>query len=228
MKIGILQTGHVLDVLLEKHGDFSDMFKSLLDGQGFEFITYNVVDNQFPETIQDADGWLITGSAHAAYEDHPWISRLEEFLRQSYDSDIPIVGICFGHQILAKALGGKVEKFREGWSIGNQSYALPGKSSESNVIAWHQDQVVTLPDDATQTGTSEFCENAFVTYGNKAYTMQAHPEFTTEFGRDLTKLRKAKLPENLVADAETGFSKRLDTHLMAERIAKFFKTRQAE
>ena len=66
----------------------------------------------FPEGIHDADGWLITGSRHGAYEDHPWIPPLEEFIRDAYAAQVPLVGICFGHQIIAQAMGGKVEKYQ--------------------------------------------------------------------------------------------------------------------
>ena len=109
MKIGILQTGHAPDELLHDRGDYDAHFARLLDGNGFTFRTYNVVDMDFPGSIHDCDGWLITGSKHGAYEDHPFIPPLEALIREVYNTDLPLVGICFGHQIIAQALGGTVE-----------------------------------------------------------------------------------------------------------------------
>ncbi|WP_299346211.1 type 1 glutamine amidotransferase [uncultured Maritalea sp.] len=226
MKIGILQTGHVVGELLENHGDFDGMFRKLLDGYGFEFETYNVVDNEFPNAPTQADGWLITGSAHGAYEDLPWIAKLEDFLRQTYAKDVPIVGICFGHQILAKAMGGEVVKYDQGWSIGNQAYALAAPLDEKvRVVAWHQDQVTKLPEHAECLGSSPFCQNAFVRYGNTAFTMQAHPEFDTAFGKDLMEYRKDSLPQPLIEEARAHFDEGLDQEKMAAQITSFFKER---
>ena len=146
MKLGLLQTGHLPDEMLETTGDYSALFTRLLDGHGFQFHTWNVVDNELPDSPQEADAWLITGSKHGVYEDHAWISPLEKLIRQIVAAGLPLVGICFGHQIVAQALGGKVEKFQGGWAIGRHSYDLDGTQLHLN--AWHQDQVVTRPEGA--------------------------------------------------------------------------------
>ena len=114
MKIGILQTGHSPDNMKDALGDYGDMFVKLLGGHGFDFQIWSVVDGDFPASAVDADGWLITGSKHGAYEDHDWIPPLEQLIRAIREAGRPLVGICFGHQIIAQALGGKVEKFAGG------------------------------------------------------------------------------------------------------------------
>ena len=111
---------------------------------------------------QDADGWLISGSKHGAYEDHAFIPPLEDLIREIADQGLPLVGVCFGHQIIAQALGGKVEKFDAGWAVGRQTYEIDGDEYQLN--AWHQDQVTRLPESATRVGTSAFCENAMLYY----------------------------------------------------------------
>ena len=143
MKIGILQCGRSPAMLVSKFGDYDDMCISLL-GMQFETAVYAVLDNDFPDSVQDADGWLISGSRFGVYEDHDWIPPLEDFLRTAYARSIPIVGICFGHQILAQALGGKVEKYSGGWSVGLVEYQMEGAEDPVPINAFHQDQVCLL------------------------------------------------------------------------------------
>ena len=104
MKIGILQTGHSPEEMLEAHGNYSDRFSAMLGGHDFTFETFSVVAGVFPAGPQDADGWLITGSKHGAYEDHAWIPPLEDLIRAIYASTTPMIGVCFGHQIIARNL----------------------------------------------------------------------------------------------------------------------------
>ena len=144
MLIGILQCGHAPDDVQAKHGDFDTMFAHLLQGKGFTFKTWDVVDQIFPSSPLEADGWLISGSKHGAYEDHAFIKPLSELIKNIYASAQPMVGVCFGHQLIAQALGGKVEKFNGGWAIGRQNYTF-GTHGAVTLNAWHQDQVTALP-----------------------------------------------------------------------------------
>ena len=175
MKIGILQTGHAPEELMARLGDYSDIFQRMLAGNGFDFETWNVVDMEFPSGPDVVEGWLITGSKHGAYEDHAWIPPLEELIRRIHAQKIPMVGICFGHQIIAQALGGTVVKFEGGWSVGRTEYTLNGEPVALN--AWHQDQVIERPTEARTLGSSHFCEHAFLAYGDHIWTVQPHPEF---------------------------------------------------
>ncbi|MCV2891731.1 type 1 glutamine amidotransferase [Lentibacter sp. XHP0401] len=200
MKIGILQTGHAPDELLATEGDYDGMFRALLAGEGFEFETFAVVDGIFPESADSADGWLITGSKHGAYEDHPWIPPLETLIREISASGKPLVGVCFGHQIIAQALGGKVEKFAGGWAVGRQTYDVEGKKLAVN--AWHQDQVVKLPENTRVIGTNPHCENAVLMIGENILTLQPHPEFGAGVIRGLIEYRGGALPAPLVTQAK--------------------------
>ena len=222
MKIGILMTGHAVPELLERTGDYDAMFARLLAGHGFTFATYNVVDEEYPEAPDACDGWLITGSKHGAYEDHPWIPPLEEFIRAVYADGRPMIGVCFGHQIIAQALGGKVIKYPGGWSVGRTEYTLDGETLALN--AWHQDQVVELPQDAEVIGKSDFCANAAMVYGDRILTIQPHPEFGPDVVDDLIRLRgKGLVPDDLLEGASRGLDAPTDAARFADRMAAFFK-----
>ena len=224
MKIGILQTGHAPEQLLETHGDYAAHFERLLAGNGFSFETYNVVDMEFPQSPNNCDGWLITGSKHGAYEDIPFIAPLEDFIRAVDAADVPMVGICFGHQLIAQALGGKVEKFKGGWAVGHSNYDWGGETVSLN--AWHQDQVVALPDGATVLASNDFCKNAAMVYGNRIFTVQAHPEYGGESIDIIARFRgKGVIPDPQLETVSANLDKPLDNALLGQKIARFFKER---
>ncbi len=222
MLIGILQTGQAPADLRERTGDYPAMFERLLAGRGFTFRTWHVEEMEFPESIRDADGWLITGSRHGAYEDHAFIPRLENFIRDARAAAVPMVGICFGHQIIAQALGGRVEKFAQGWAVGPQQYDFAGTPLTLN--AWHQDQVVRAPEGAEVTATNDFCHYAALAYGDWALTVQAHPEYDDGFIEDLMQTRgKGLVPDSLMNAARMRFGGPNASSEVADRVAEFFK-----
>ncbi len=222
MLIGILQTGLAPDQLMGEMGDYPDMFQRLLAGHGFTFKTWRVLEGEFPPDVKAADGWLITGSKFGAYEDHAWIPPLEDFIRASYAAHVPMVGICFGHQIIAQAMGGRVEKFTKGWSVGATDYDFGGKTMRLN--AWHQDQVVEKPETAQVIGTNDFCSNAALLYDDRMFTVQPHPEFRPDFVDGLMKTRgKGLVPDALLEAATERLQDPLDDTSMAGQIAAFFK-----
>ena len=222
MRIGILQTGHGTPEMIEAQGDIDSIFMRLLGGRGFAFQTFAVVDGAFPGGVDDADGWLITGSKHGAYEDHDWIPPLEQLIRDIYADGRPMIGVCVGHQIVAQALGGKVAKFGGGWSVGHRSYEINGETMHLN--AWHQDQVVDLPDGAEVIGSNEFCAHAALLYDNRILTIQPHPEFDAEVIDLLIRTRgPGVVPEDLLKAANDNLSKPTDSDRFADRMEAFFK-----
>jgi GMP synthase-like glutamine amidotransferase len=224
MQIGILQTGESPDALRDQ-GDYPDFFETLLAGRGLTFRRWAVLRNDFPASVHDCDGWLITGSRHGAYEPHPWIPPLEDFIRQAYGAHVPVVGVCFGHQIIAQAMGGKVEKFKGGWSVGPTEYDFGGERLTLN--AWHQDQVTVRPEGATVVATTDFCENAALLYDDRMFTVQPHPEFRNDFLRGLIDKRGRGLVPDALLDAATDrLGTPPDSPKMADRIAQFFLSHQ--
>ncbi|MEL6464036.1 MAG: type 1 glutamine amidotransferase [Pseudomonadota bacterium] len=222
MKIGILQTGHAPNEVLGSMGDYDAMFARLLDGHGFDFATYNVVDMEFPEGPLASDGWLVTGSKHGAYEKHPFIPPLEDLIRDIHASGRPMIGVCFGHQIIAQALGGKVVKFEGGWSIGRREYTYKGETLAVN--AWHQDQVVERPSGAKVIGSNAFCENAALVYGDRIWTIQPHPEFGSDMIEALAIHRApGVVPKDLIEQARAQLDAPTERHKIADEMATFLK-----
>lgn len=225
MRIGILQTGRARENLRAEYGDYDDQFRHLLRETDHAFTTYAVLDGTFPIGLTEQDGWLITGSRFAVYEAHAWIPRLEGLLRDIYAADVPMVGICFGHQILAQALGGKVEKFEGGWSIGPTAYACEGYDHPLTINAYHQDQVTRRPKDATVLASSGFCENAALIYGTKALTIQAHPEFQNGYINAVISAPSAPQPKSLIATAKSTLKTQTLSPELASMVDRFFRKR---
>ncbi|GGE30725.1 glutamine amidotransferase [Primorskyibacter flagellatus] len=221
MLIGILQCGHFPDELQAESGDYGALYQSFLDGQGFDFAVYPVVDGVFPEGPEACDGWLISGSKFGAYEDLPWIPPLEDLIRAIRDSGRPLVGICFGHQIIAQALGGKVEKWPGGWNVGPQTYHFA--EGDAELTAWHQDQVTQVPPGARVLASSDHCANAALAYGDRIYSIQPHPEFNAREIAGLIRTRGGALPDNLKAEATAKMHTPLANRAEADKIAAHFR-----
>lgn len=237
MKIGILETGEVHPDLKSRHGDYPAMFAALLGAADptLEFATVRVVAGETPASPTQADAWLVTGSRHGVYDALPWIEPLKAFLRASVAAGVPVVGVCFGHQILAEALGGSAAKSDRGWALGVQDYevtARPGWMTDLPdrfaVRALHQDQVVRLPEAATVLARSAQCDYAALAYGDPerpfAISLQPHPEFDAGFMDELIALRAGTaFPGEAAAEARTSLAREVHGEHWARLIVAFLR-----
>jgi GMP synthase-like glutamine amidotransferase len=198
MKLAILETGYPPGDLSARFGDYAGMFGRLL-GPGFDIATFDVEAGELPGGGQAHDAFLITGSPAGVYDPLPWIDPLFEFIRSAKDR--PLIGVCFGHQAMAQALGGSVEKSDKGWGVGLHHYAIVHREpwidagGDIAIPASHQDQVVVQPP-----GTEIVAASAFTPYAALAWTdrpaisFQFHPEFSPEFAKALIEKRHDALP----------------------------------
>ncbi|MBA4803987.1 MAG: type 1 glutamine amidotransferase [Brevundimonas sp.] len=204
-RIAILETGAPPADLRAEHGDYPSMFRALL-GPGFDVAVFDVQAGELPDPAA-FDGAIITGSPAGVYEDHAWIPPLLDWIR-SARGRVRLVGICFGHQAMAQALGGRVEKSDRGWGVGLHSYDVragePWMQPPAAFIAIpvsHQDQVVEAPVDARVTLASDFAPFAGLAWGTDAISFQCHPEFSPAYAAALVAGRAGRIPAPVVDEA---------------------------
>lgn len=193
MKLAILETGRPPGDLKARFGDYPGMFGELL-GPGFEVEAFDVQAGELPTDPATFPAYLVTGSPAGVYDPLPWIQPLSDFIRAARDSKL--VGVCFGHQIISEALGGRVEKSAKGWGAGLHRYAVVGhmpwmdQIEEIAAPASHQDQVVVQPPATTVLATSDFTPFAALAWTDRpAVSFQFHPEFSADFAKALIEAR---------------------------------------
>ncbi len=203
--IGILETGVPPTDLATRYGRYDAMVRRML-GDGYDYRTYAVHAGEIPVNPDDHQAYVITGSSAGVYDELPWIETLKAFIR-AVEGRARMVGLCFGHQVMAEALGGRVEKSHKGWGLGLHRYAVSAaepwmdEASTIAVAASHQDQVVTPPTGATVLASSAFTPYAALVYaGGTAVSFQFHPEFERGMAEALVALRRGWLADPAEAD----------------------------
>ncbi|TXR54887.1 glutamine amidotransferase-related protein [Reinekea thalattae] len=197
MKVGIIVCGFVDPKLASHHGQYADMIQATLSPHGdFSFQLYDALAQQLPNPIDDCDGYILTGSVHDAHSDEDWVLNLIDWLQKCDAKRTKLVGICFGHQIIMRALGGTVERSNKGWGIGlsnneviqKPDWMTPDKNN-IHILVSHQDQVTELPAEVETLATSDFCPAYMLAKDEHIITIQGHPEFSVKFIEDVIQMR---------------------------------------
>lgn len=232
MKLTIIETGRVPDAIRNDFPNYPQMFEALISPHAshVSFDTIAVEQGEALPDIGTLDAILITGSAAGVYEDHPWIDPLFEFIRNAAEAHVPQVGICFGHQAMAQALGGEVVKSDKGWGLGRHTYNITAadwmsgsEQKELTIPVSHQDQVVTPPPDAQTIAQSKFTPFAGLSYAQgPAISFQCHPEFSNDFSTALYRSRLGRpLTDAQVSEAIDSLARPDDNAVLGQWIAKF-------
>lgn len=229
--LGILQVDSVRDAFRARHGDYPAMFRALFMAAASGavcFRDYDVRAGGLPKDVDEVDVWLITGSRDSVYDDLPWIPPLEGFVRAVHAARRPLVGICFGHQLVAQALGGETRPAARGWGVGVHESRLVGSrpwlppSAETfALLCSHKDQVTRLPEGADLLATSDFCPVAAFTVGDHLLCFQGHPEFTAPYARELLEFRRELLGEDVYGAGVASLARGVDSVAVARWILAF-------
>ena len=231
MRLGILDCDRLDPDLADRFGPvYSEMFI-----RGFaalapelEFRVWSALDGELPEDLHECDAWLITGSRHDAYSDIPWIQALRAWIRQAHDADVKLAGVCFGHQVIAQALGGEVVKSTKGWGLGvsvhpmlaDEPWMAPARD-QIRILASHQDQVALLPPGATRLAGIDFCPYFIFLQGDHIVAIQGHPEFSVEYNRALIERRRDLLPDERYQSILSSLEGEVDSATMLQWLLQF-------
>ncbi len=243
MRIGLLETDVLYDDLIEDYGSYGLMFENYfsqldntqldntqLDSASLEFVYYQVQQGELPLFLDECDAYIITGSKAGAYEDHSWIAPLSAWIIEANQAETKLLGICFGHQLIAHALGGKVEMSDKGWGIGVRSLLTSSDSPFSqplpkylDLIYSHKDQVVKLPTGANNFLSDDFCPHAGFTLGKHIVALQGHPEFTATYCERLLSRRAEVIGEPTYSKGIKSLRQGTDANFIGRLILDFLR-----
>ncbi|KAL6690521.1 class I glutamine amidotransferase-like protein [Trichoderma pleuroticola] len=241
--VAILECDTPIEPVVKQFGSYGDIFERFLRNGLAQYLKHttsqhvdlqliksNMVDLGDLPAFDQVDCLLLTGSKHNSFEDDPWILRLVEHIRTAYQTtEIPIVGVCFGHQIIARALGGVIQRNPKGWEVSVDSINLTLKGRELfncaslDLHQMHRDAVLQLPDGIDNLGTSSVCGIQGLYAPGRIFSLQAHPEFNGVIMSEILTLRRSQN----VFDKEMSESamSRADAHhdgaIVGEAVWKF-------
>jgi GMP synthase-like glutamine amidotransferase len=228
-RITIIECGHVPAKYRERHGSFPEMFARMVHAAdpAASFDVVSIPDGAALPDPRRVEAILITGAAAGVYDGLDWIAPLEQFVRTAHAQGTPMVGVCFGHQLIAQALGGVVRKSDKGWGIGRHVYRVtPGNGIVDGdrlaIACSHQDQVIEAPAGARTILSSDFTPHAGLLYaGGTTLSVQPHPEFDTAFAHACCELHQGRAPADVVATAKASLAEPLDSAKLGAAITAF-------
>ena len=234
LRIGLLQCDHVADDLVESHGDYEDMFSELLHAQdeNIEVNIYDLTTDQFPVDLTACDGYIITGSQFSVYDDIAWIHKAKKLVVDLHEAKIPTIGICFGHQLIAESIGGKVGKAEDkGWGVGVHHWEVTSQEkwmgdTPPETFAMrvsHQDQVIKAPKGSKIIASSDFCPIAGFQTGEHFLALQGHPEFSKDYNKALINKRVERIGKDVSDSALESLSQEVDDNKVGAWMVEFIR-----
>lgn len=230
LRICILETDFIRPELVAEYHGYGAMFEKMFSTQpiAVECKVYNVVNGDYPAADEQWDAYLITGSKADSFANDPWIETLKVYVKNLFDQGKILLGVCFGHQLLALVFGGKVERAIQGWGVGSHHYDVNHKAEwmtptldKLTLLISHQDQVTLLPESATLVAKSDFCPNAAFTIGKQVLCFQGHPEFVVNYAKAILDSREDQLGKELYTKAINSLSAEHQGVVVAEWMARF-------
>lgn len=226
MRAGLLECDHVRVAWREAHGDYSDMFVQLFPELEWRF--YDVCNGHFPDRLDECDVYFATGSHRSVYEQEAWILQLKDTIRAIAQQGKYFVGFCFGHQLLAEAMGGAVRKSPHGWCVGVHAFDVRCKEAwmqpfqgSINLLMMCQDQVLELPPAATLLAASSLCPVGMFRIGDRMLGVQGHPEYSKAYDRLLMESRAPRIGEEEVRKARRSFGQEVHQEVIKRWVLNF-------
>ena len=224
MKIAILDCARLVDPSLKKYGSIGKLVTNWLQPH-LPAATFDVLaiahGASFP-VIAAYDGFILPGSEHGVYDDTPWMKPLATYLLDLRDAQKPLLGICFGHQMMGHTFGGHAAKAGLGMCAGVRCWSVNDHTFDAMVL--HQDQVVEVPPNAKVIGGADYCENGVISYDFGGLSMQFHPEYTPEFVHDVIDvLDGSGMGPDASAQARETMARSVKKDLFGVQVATFFR-----
>lgn len=229
--IGLLLLDELPEHALHVRGDYPVLYEHLFADEDVRLVGIAVHRGDGPASLGDADVWVVTGSRHSVYDDLEWIATASDLMRELLRTEVPTVGVCFGHQLLGHVLGGEVGPAGR-WGVGVQSYRtvrslpwFPEADDGIALIASHQDQILDVPEEAAVWSTSQYCPAAGLVVGERAWSVQGHPEFTADVAHVLYEGRRERLGDEIIDQARATLEQSVSNRSVARAIVRFASSR---
>lgn len=231
MHIAFLDANTDRSAFAARHPGEAEKFRTLLApvAPGWRFGDFRVTEGAFPDDLTGFDGVMISGSPASVNDPAPWVDRLMDTIRGAVAGGVPVFGACFGHQAVARALGGAVGRNPQGWVLGraetvNHAPApwMAGAPARMALHAAHKEQVTVLPRGARPLAGTELVPNGHVALGRTVFTTQYHPELSHDFMVELVEEMAPGLEPQVAASARASLQGPVDDRIMAGWIAAFF------
>jgi GMP synthase-like glutamine amidotransferase len=230
VRVGLLLCDHVRPGFRPVAGDYPEFFaKFFAEQPAIEIVTFDLIAGEFPVDLDQCDAWITTGSRHSVYDELPWETALADLVRRLDQERRKLVGICFGAQMIAHALGGRVARAPGGWQVGLKEVTIAAPQSWMNppadkfrILHLNADQILTPPDRLRVLGSSAGVPISVVAVGDHFVGFQGHPEFVPAYSAVLMEARRGVLiPDEVVDAGLSSLSAEPDTRLLSEWIATF-------